>query len=277
MLGFTGVLVELLELEDRHAEATATLNAAIEHWERQSTPQAKANLITLLRAGAAFDAIHKKHTEAAALYQKILEKDRQNAHALTELIKCFAEYDLDTAEQYSEQLPPVSTDGPALDVDLLERASRRKVARAAAPAGAAAAAAARTDGGAVVTDEPRSELAAAAAAAAMERPKRKRKKRAGKLPKDYNPNIPPDPERWLPKHERAEYKKRFKKKAALHHAIARGPQGASQADAQLAADKLAAAEAAKEAAAAKAEAAAAAMIAQQAAKKKKKAGAKKKK
>jgi hypothetical protein len=62
------VLVELLELEDRHSEATTTLNAAIEHWEKQSTPQAKTNLITLLRAGAAFDAVHKKHTEAAALY-----------------------------------------------------------------------------------------------------------------------------------------------------------------------------------------------------------------
>jgi signal recognition particle subunit SRP72 len=220
-------------------------------------------------------------------YQKILEMDRQNAHALTELIKCFAEYDLDTAEQYSEQLPPVSTDGPALDVDLLERASRRKVARAAAPAGAAASstaaaaaaapgAAARADGDAGATEEHPSELAAAAAAAAAERPKRKRKKRAAKLPKDYNPNIPPDPERWLPRHERAEYKKRFKKKAALHHAIARGPQGASQADAQLAAEKLAAAEAAKEAAAAKAEAAAAAMIAQQAARKKKQHQKKKK-
>jgi hypothetical protein len=54
-----------------------------------------------------------------------------------------------------------------------------------------------------------SELAAVAAAAASDRPKRRRKKRPGKMPKDYNPNIPADPERWLPKYERSEYKKRW--------------------------------------------------------------------
>lgn len=106
--------------------------------------------------------------------------------------------------RYAEQLPPVGTEGPALDVDFLERANARRVARPAAgpaaggKAGAASAAA----------DEPQSELAAIAAAAAAERPKRKRKKRPAKLPKDYNPNIPPDPERWLPRYERSEYKKR---------------------------------------------------------------------
>jgi signal recognition particle subunit SRP72 len=29
--------------------------------------------------------------------------------------------------------------------------------------------------------------------------KKKRKKRKKKLPKNYNPNVDPDPERWLPR------------------------------------------------------------------------------
>ena len=41
--------------------------------------------------------------------------------------------------------------------------------------------------------------------AAKKKNKKKRKKR---LPKNYNPNVDPDPERWLPRRERAAFKKR---------------------------------------------------------------------
>ena len=52
---------------------------------------------------------------------------------------------------------------------------------------------------------------------------KKKKKRKGKLPKNYNPAIPVDTERWLPLRERSYYKgKRNKKK----NAIGKGTQGA---------------------------------------------------
>jgi signal recognition particle subunit SRP72 len=38
--------------------------------------------------------------------------------------------------------------------------------------------------------------------------KKNKKKRKKKLPKNYNPNIDPDPERWLPRRERTGFKKR---------------------------------------------------------------------
>lgn len=279
--GLTGVLMELMSLQERHGEASSALNDAIAFWEAQDTPQAKTNVVTLLRAGATYNTVHRKYRDAATLYQKILERDRQSAIALIELIKCYAEFDLDEAEQYAEQLPPVSSNTQGLDVDLLERASKRRVPRPVPTAAAATAAAAAVTKGQenapVKSPLPDSELAAVAAAAAAERPKRKRKKRVGKKPKDYNPNIPPDPERWLPRYERSEYKKRHKKKNALHHAIQRGPQGSSKAAADEAAERAAAAEKDKADKAAKAEAAAAAQLAQAAAKRKKKKGGKKKK
>ena len=37
--------------------------------------------------------------------------------------------------------------------------------------------------------------------------KRSKKKRKRKLPKNYNPNVEPDPERWLPKRERQGYRR----------------------------------------------------------------------
>lgn len=50
---------------------------------------------------------------------------------------------------------------------------------------------------------------------------RKNKKRKVKLPKTYDPNVVPDPERWLPKRDRSSYKKTQKKKDAH----LRGSQG----------------------------------------------------
>lgn len=37
--------------------------------------------------------------------------------------------------------------------------------------------------------------------------KKTKKKRKRKLPKNYNPDVDPDPERWLPKRERQGYRR----------------------------------------------------------------------
>merc|ERR1712130_974551 len=47
-------------------------------------------------------------------------------------------------------------------------------------------------------------------AKAVERKKNKKKKKK-RLPKNYNPNVAPDPERWLPRTQRSTYKKKKKK------------------------------------------------------------------
>merc|ERR1719188_406681 len=59
---------------------------------------------------------------------------------------------------------------------------------------------------------------------------KRRRKRKPRYPKGFdpeNPGPPPDPERWLPKHERAEFKKRMRKR---DKALARGPQGSMPVD-----------------------------------------------
>ncbi|KAH6947377.1 hypothetical protein HPB50_018532 [Hyalomma asiaticum] len=44
--------------------------------------------------------------------------------------------------------------------------------------------------------------------------KKKKKKKKGKLPKNYDPNVDPDPERWLPRRERSTFKKRKDRRGA---------------------------------------------------------------
>lgn len=55
--------------------------------------------------------------------------------------------------------------------------------------------------------------------------KKAKRKRKGKLPKNYDPNVTPDPERWLPRHERAGYRK--KKDRRSNKDIGKGTQGAA--------------------------------------------------
>jgi|SRR6185312_16184713 len=52
---------------------------------------------------------------------------------------------------------------------------------------------------------------------------KKKHKRKPLLPKNYDPNTPPDPERWLPKRERSTYRGKRKKQ------LNKGSQGAAVA------------------------------------------------
>lgn len=54
--------------------------------------------------------------------------------------------------------------------------------------------------------------------------KKKKRKRKKKLPKNYDPNVDPDPERWLPRYERSTFKKKKDKRAAQN--VGKGTQGA---------------------------------------------------
>lgn len=58
--------------------------------------------------------------------------------------------------------------------------------------------------------------------------KKKHKKRKGQLPKNYDPNIPPDPERWLPKYERTGYRKKRDRRTKE---VIKGSQGTSSSQA----------------------------------------------
>lgn len=60
--------------------------------------------------------------------------------------------------------------------------------------------------------------------------KRKKKKKP-RLPKNYDPSVPPDPERWLPLRERSYYR-RSRRKGGVIPSV-RGTQGSSAASANL--------------------------------------------
>jgi hypothetical protein len=144
--------------------------------------------------------------------------------------------DLATVAVLGQQLPGgVEAAGRGLDPEALEdltralasvRTQRRREAEAAAEAAVSAADGAggkRRRGG----DAPGGEGA------------RKKKKRKPRYPKGYDPSKPngglppPDPERWLPKWQRSDYKKKQKRRRDRTEGPVKGSQGAGKVDESL--------------------------------------------
>lgn len=61
-----------------------------------------------------------------------------------------------------------------------------------------------------------------------EKIKKKKKKKKKKLPKNYDPDVDPNPERWIPKWQRSTFKKKKDKRGA--QSIGKGTQGSTATD-----------------------------------------------
>jgi len=141
---------------------------------------------------------NKNHQQAAQLYQQILQFDKDNVKALERLGYLYSFTDMKKAEEYLLRIPQVDiitdlTEIRRLEVDYLPTKGTK-------------------------VEEIKSNLQEASK-------KIKKRKRKPRYPKGFDPSNPgplPDPERWLPKLERAKYKKMAQKKGKL-----RGTQGAA--------------------------------------------------
>jgi signal recognition particle subunit SRP72 len=151
----------------------------------------------------AFAAKQRDWELSTLAHRTYLEQcDGSSQLVLARLVEALTYTDPEMAERYASRI--AGPDTIELDAEELEFAPLPKV---------------------VKTKDKEAEAAAAPGAEATAAAKKK-KKRKIRYPKGFdpeNPGPPPDPERWLPKHERAEFKKRMKKKDKN---LLRGPQGA---------------------------------------------------
>lgn len=200
------------------AAANDVLNAAVAHWSKNKE---EVRVLRLLqRESINFKMTHRLYAEAAKeLTAMAGEKDVKEAEIIPQLVLAYARFQPTTAESWAKKLPALARtqvdvaaleNAPAyrLGAPVKEESKETTAAAAAAAAGGAGSkvAAAKTKGGS--TDEKDK--------------KKKKRKRKQRLPKNFDPNKAPDPERWLPKRERYANRKSKKKGAVL-----RGPQGAT--------------------------------------------------
>lgn len=195
-------LVKLYTQAGDVAAANAVLDAAVARWLKVAgtADGNEAALRLLVRESVAYKMNNRLYAEALKLLTTSLKwKGTVEAEVLPQLVLAAAHVDPDTAETYAKRLPNFAR--TTVDVAALENAPSYRLGAPVKEETAAAPSAAQK-----VADE-------------KQKKKRKRKKR---LPKNFDPNKTPDPERWLPKSERYASRKAKKKGAAL-----RGPQGAA--------------------------------------------------
>jgi len=184
-----GVLSSLVCLylgrDDRPAVA-ALLKAAVEWNKKQPAGTASGDgMATVWRKTAEF---HLKTGEAKVAAQSLeeLHKLEPSMTTLAQLVLAYAKFDLEKALAVSKKLPafsPGSVDIESLDTGSWAMGSRTKAGKKTPKPGSEKTPKTNEDNsGAVV--------------------KKKRSKKKKRLPKNYNPNVDPDPERWLPRRER---------------------------------------------------------------------------
>ncbi|EEC02594.1 signal recognition particle protein, putative [Ixodes scapularis] len=160
------------------------------------------NLVT--RESAKFHLANGRVQEAANMLEELRKADPHDPKILAQLISAYSAFDPKKAKQVSMDLPPAEEITRQVDVDTLETTSW-------------------TMGVRYVKKVTKAE--ASPASRAQDIVKKKKKKKKGKLPKNFDPNVDPDPERWLPRHERSTYKKRKDRRGAAS-GIGKGTQGA---------------------------------------------------
>jgi len=183
-VGVLSTLVTLhLALDDRKA-AAELLKAAVE-WNNKSgvSKTGAASMATVWRKTAEF---HLKSGEAKVAAESLeeLQKLEPGLSTLAQLVLAYAKFDLSKALAISKKLPPFAAG--SVDVDSLESGSwamgAKQFKKTPRPGGEKTPRTGNDD--------------------TMLVNKKKQKKKKKRLPKNYNPNSDPDPERWLPKRER---------------------------------------------------------------------------
>lgn len=188
--GLLGVLISLYKLEGRKVQIRTELSKAANYWRGRGEPP-----MSLLRAAGA-SLLHSSDWAdlalSADLFKALYQNDTNDRFAIAGYVASQATVDYAKVESQVDKLPQVKDLVSGVDIATLEKSGI-----SSSPATAAA--------------------AAAAIAGARKRPAGGKEGRATKrirksrLPKDYDPNKTPDPERWLPLRDRSTYRPKGRK------------------------------------------------------------------
>lgn len=201
--GIVSALVTLHMAENNRERASEILKDAVNYYKKNK--ESTGNLGTLWRQAADFHLRGGEVTVAAASLEELLAASPSDTKTLAQLVIAYAQFDPVKAQQLSKRLPPLDHLTENMDVDSLESSNW-------------------VIGSKVVKGKVEPSPGKPPSSDAAQKKSRKRK-RKGKLPKNYDANVDPDPERWLPKHERSGFRK--KRDRRNRDAAMKGTQGAA--------------------------------------------------
>ncbi|KAL8782959.1 MAG: hypothetical protein Q9213_004966 [Squamulea squamosa] len=183
--GLVATVVSLYKLQGRKSQITKELAKAASYWRHKSKPQ--RSLLTAAGLGLLESNASEDQASAREIFAALHQQDPGSKVATAGYVAAHALSSQSVAEE-AKSLTPVSRLIAGIDVAALEEAG---------------------------VLQPRMNANAQAASrkrALDEKPKPAKKRvRKSRLPKDYDPNKAPDPERWLPLKERSSYRPKGKK------------------------------------------------------------------
>ncbi|NXL72247.1 SRP72 protein, partial [Leptocoma aspasia] len=208
--GMVSALVTMYSHEEDIDSAIEVFTQAIQWYQQHQASQTRgANPkspvhLSLIREAANFKLKHGRKKEAISDLEELWKQNPKDVHTLAQLISAYSLVDPEKAKVLSKHLPSSDTMSLKVDVDALENSHGATYVRKKA--------------GKLTGDNQQKEQGQGEV-------KKKKKKKKGKLPKNYDPKVTPDPERWLPMRERSYY--RGRKKGKKKDQIGKGTQGST--------------------------------------------------
>ncbi|KAK9500134.1 hypothetical protein O3M35_001452 [Rhynocoris fuscipes] len=200
--GIVSALVTLY-LELGEPEQAAKLFEKAVSWNQKN--KTVGDLSALWRQAADFHLRSGKPQVAANSLEELLKMNSRDVITLARLIIAYAQFDTEKANRLSKELPHLVDLTPNIDAGALESSSWMMGLKAIKKA--------------AKVDSVQQQQTPGTPNVAVKKKKSRRRKR---LPKNYDPNVDPDPERWLPKRERSTFKK---KKDRRNKEVGKGTQG----------------------------------------------------
>ena len=183
--GLVAVLVSLYALQGRKAHIKSELAKAASHWRHKSKPPTAL----LYAAGISLleNASPEELAEAGEIFENLHKKEPEDLLITAGFVASHATTSPDKVRSEVQKLTPINRLISGIDAANLEEAG--------------------------VPHAPKTLHAATSKKRAAEDGATPAKKRVRKsrLPKDYDPSKPPDPERWLPLRDRSTYRPKGKK------------------------------------------------------------------
>lgn len=204
--GVVSAIVSLLLGSDNKQAASQVLKDSVE-WYKKSKTNA-GDLTDMWRQAANFHLRGGEAEIAASSLEQLLKVNPTDEKTLAQLVIAYAKYDPAKAQEASKKLPALDSITNIAEIDALEATNWMMNTKAAKKTTTTKADQSPSTPG---TDSQRVR-------------KRRARKRKGKLPKNCNTDVQPDPERWLPKYERTGYRKKRDKRSKD---IIKGSQGMS--------------------------------------------------
>ncbi|KAL7638501.1 UNVERIFIED_CONTAM: hypothetical protein RMT77_011071 [Armadillidium vulgare] len=211
--GIVSALVVLCSAKQNLSVASKVLKEALEWHKENKSPSSRIS--DLCRQSANFHISCGEPEAAVASLLELRHLDPSNKNTLAQLISAYSQFDKETAQSLSKELPDPSSIVSDIDAEALDTSFGMKHGKKSGK-----------ELNEVLTGMPKGLKSLTPSDEVKEKRKQKKKKKKKiNLPKNYVIGEEPDPERWLPRWQRKGYKKKRDKRTK--ETTMKGTQGTS--------------------------------------------------